>query len=151
VLMIGQVLLPCDECGKLFVKASKKLCKVNFCCRACMDKYNSKRFTNYNETENPMNAKGRTLEQRFAMRNRRINAKDRQGKDVHTYNKQLGEVEHRKIMRLKLGRPLESDEVVHHKDGNPLNNKPSNLQVMTRSEHTRLHIREYWRTRNGKE
>ena len=114
-----------------------------------MNNFNSKRFTTYNTTENPMNAKGRTLEQRFAMRVRRMNAKDRQGKEAHTYNKQLGEVEHRKIMRLKLGRPLESDEVVHHVDGNPLNNKPSNLQVMTRSEHTRLHIREYWRKRNG--
>ena len=97
-----------------------------------------------------MNTKSRTLEQRFAMRSRRKNAKDRQGKEVHTYNKQLGEVEHRKIMRLKLGRSLESDEVVHHVDGNPLNNKPSNLQVMSRSEHTRLHIREYWRKRNGR-
>lgn len=148
--MKNEVMIPCDECGKVFVKAIRSVTKVNFCCRLCMDKYNSKRFTDYNQTQNPMNAKGRTLEQRFAMRNRRINAKDRKGKEVHTYNKQLGEVEHRKIMRLKLGRPLESDEVVHHVDGNPLNNKPSNLQVMTRSEHTRLHIREYWRKRNGR-
>ena len=99
-----------------------------------------------------MNTKGRTLEQRFAMRSRRKNAKDRQGKEVHTYNKQLGEVEHRKIMRLKLGRDLTKDEVVHHKDGNPQNNMPSNLMIMTRSEHTRLHIKEYWRLKkNGKE
>ena len=98
-----------------------------------------------------MNAKGRTLEQRFAMRKRRILAKDRVGKEAQTYNRQFGELEHRKIMRLKLGRPLEESEVVHHKDGNPHNNKPSNLQVMTRSEHTRLHIREYWRNKNAKE
>ena len=150
-MLINKVLLPCDECGKVFAKAQRKLCNLNFCCRLCMDKYNSKRFTQYNETENPMNTKGRTLEQRFAMRSRRKNAKDRQGKEIHTYNKQLGEVEHRKIMRLKLGRDLTKDEVVHHKDGNPQNNMPSNLMIMTRSEHTRLHIKEYWRLKkNGK-
>jgi len=96
-----------------------------------------------------MNMKGRTLEQRFQMRERRKNAKDRTGKETHTYNKQLGETEHRKIMRLKLGRPLKDDEVVHHVDCNPFNNKPSNLIVMTRSEHTRLHIREYWRLKKN--
>ena len=92
-----------------------------------------------------MNAKGRTIEERFAMRDRRINAKDRVGKDVHTYTKQLGEPEHRKIMRIKLGRDLKPDEVIHHIDGNRNNNKPSNLAVMTRSDHTRLHMKEYWR------
>ena len=149
---MSKVLVPCDRCNKLFSKPTKKLTKVNFCCRACMDSFNSERFHNYNETENPMNNKGRTIEQRFAMRDRRKNANDRVGKECHTYNKQLGEVEHRKIMRMKLGRELTSDEVVHHIDGNPLNNKPSNLMIMSRSEHTRLHIRNYWdRRRSGKE
>lgn len=147
---MSKVLIPCDECLHLFYKSERKICKLNFCCRKCLDNFNSKKFSIYNSTENPMNEKGRTVEQRFAMRDRRINAKDRKGKEVHTYNKQLGEVEHRKIMRLKLGRPLRQDEVVHHKDGNPLNNKPSNLVVMSRSEHTRLHIKNYWsKKRNG--
>lgn len=114
-----------------------------------MDRYNSERFSNYNETENPMNAKGRTIEERFAMRDRRMNAKDRVGKDVHTYSKQLGELEHRKIMRIKLGRELRDDEVIHHIDGNRYNNKPNNLAVMTRSEHTRLHMLEYWRKKHA--
>ena len=148
---MSKILIPCDECGVIFAKPKCRIHKVNFCCRKCMDNYNSKRFTTYNENENPMNAKGRTIEQRFAMRKRRILAKDRVGKEAQTYNRQFGELEHRKIMRLKLGRPLEESEVVHHKDGNPHNNKPSNLQVMTRSEHTRLHIREYWRNKHASE
>ena len=82
------------------------------------------------------------------MRKRRILAKDRIGKEIQHYNRQFGELEHRKIMRLKLGRPLEDCEVVHHIDGNPHNNKPNNLQIMTRSEHSRFHIREYWRKKN---
>ena len=41
-----------------------------------------------------------------------------------------------------LGRTLLKNEVVHHIDGNYLNNDPENLQVMTKSEHTQLHVRE---------
>ncbi len=47
-----------------------------------------------------------------------------------------------------VGRPLKSDEVVHHIDNNGLNNRKSNLQVMTRSEHMLLHS--YDRVRDSK-
>ena len=47
--------------------------------------------------------------------------------------------EHRYVMELKLGRKLTSDEIVHHVDGNPLNNDPDNLVILSRSEHQRLH------------
>ena len=36
---------------------------------------------------------------------------------------------HRWVEEKKLGRKLEPGEVVHHKDGNPLNNSPGNLKV----------------------
>lgn len=52
----------------------------------------------------------------------------------------LGQVlEHRLVMADHLGRPLLSAEIVHHVDENPLNNDPSNLRLMTRGAHTRLH------------
>lgn len=41
-----------------------------------------------------------------------------------------------------LGRPIRRDEVVHHKDGNKLNNEISNLEVMTRAAHTAHHRKE---------
>jgi hypothetical protein len=42
-------------------------------------------------------------------------------------------------MEVKLGRKLKSfKEIVHHKDGNPLNDEYKNLQVLTRSEHSSL-------------
>lgn len=47
---------------------------------------------------------------------------------------------HRVVMEQTLGRPLAKGEIVHHKDGNKLNNDPSNLEVMTQSEHVREHI-----------
>lgn len=49
--------------------------------------------------------------------------------------------EHRHIMQLHLGRKLSFNEVVHHIDGNKRNNNLSNLEVMTRSEHIKHHIK----------
>ena len=50
--------------------------------------------------------------------------------------------EHRLIMEQHLGRPLSSDEVVHHKDGNPSNNDLSNLEVLNRVTHRKAHAKE---------
>lgn len=50
--------------------------------------------------------------------------------------------EARLIMSKIIGRKLKNGnnrEVVHHVDGNKLNNEPSNLLLMTNSEHSRLH------------
>ena len=49
------------------------------------------------------------------------------------------QLEHRAVMSMHLGRALLSTEVVHHRDGNKQNNDPANLQLMTQSEHARLH------------
>lgn len=46
---------------------------------------------------------------------------------------------HRAVMEKHLGRKLTRDEVVHHIDGNKFNNDISNLQLLTNSEHARLH------------
>jgi hypothetical protein len=46
---------------------------------------------------------------------------------------------HDLIAEMMIGRPLRHDEVVHHIDGDKLNNNLDNLEVMTRAEHTTLH------------
>lgn len=51
-----------------------------------------------------------------------------------------GKALHTEIAEWKIGRPLMDGEVVHHKDRNKLNNDPSNLQVMTASDHAKLHF-----------
>ncbi len=48
--------------------------------------------------------------------------------------------EHRHLMEQHLGRKLTEEEIIHHIDGNKLNNTLSNLQLMTRSTHAILHL-----------
>lgn len=47
--------------------------------------------------------------------------------------------EHRLVIEKHLGRKLTSDEIVHHLDGNKLNNDISNLVLTTRSKHIEEH------------
>ena len=47
--------------------------------------------------------------------------------------------EHRYVMEQHIGRKLSEKEIVHHKDGNKLNNNIDNLEVMSASEHSTLH------------
>ena len=49
--------------------------------------------------------------------------------------------EHRYVMECHLGRALNKDEIVHHIDGDIYNNDISNLQLLTNSEHTKLHMK----------
>lgn len=48
-------------------------------------------------------------------------------------------LEHRLVLEAKIGRPLEEFEDGHHINGIKDDNRPDNLEVMTRSEHMRHH------------
>ena len=54
---------------------------------------------------------------------------------------------HRVIMENHVGRKLKRFEVVHHKDGNIHNNAINNLELMSISNHSRLHSLKLWQTK----
>lgn len=60
----------------------------------------------------------------------------------YTRGKNKGKSVHVVTMEERLGRKLRRDEVVHHIDGNKTNNDISNLALLTRGGHARLHQRE---------
>lgn len=56
-----------------------------------------------------------------------------------TRGENKGRCLHVVLVEQHIGRRLKADEVVHHIDHNRSNNEITNLQLMTRAEHTRLH------------
>lgn len=48
-----------------------------------------------------------------------------------------------------IGRFLKNNEVAHHVNENKLDNSPENIELMSFSEHSRLHAKEKWEERGG--
>ena len=61
--------------------------------------------------------------------------------------------EHRFIMEQQIGRYLLKEEIVHHINGDTLDNRVENLELMDHKEHRRLHLKDTlhkrWITRNN--
>lgn len=124
----------CDYCGCEFEGyPGKPRGKHTFCGQSCRLSAMAER----NRTTQRVNKKGGlTFEERTKIRNSRLK------EDSESYAKLYGRHEHRVVMEGILGRPLRSDEIVHHINHIKRDNRPGNLALMTQSEHIRLHLRE---------
>lgn len=127
------VVLICENCGKSFERSlAEGIHKHNFCSRECAKPYLSKKFTEYDKTNNPVSM---TPSKRAKLRIWHLGRGD--GK---TYTKTYGRHTHRIVAEQILGRPLKQGEVVHHMDGNKRNNDPKNLMVFaSQAEHAKWH------------
>lgn len=107
--------IPCIYCGKTkyICDAKIKRHKFHFCGNICKVKYwRGKNHSCYRD-----NIKGY----------RKISIGGKRFK------------QHKLILENKIGRKLKKNEVTHHLDENKSNNNPSNLIVLTKSEHRCIH------------
>lgn len=130
----GKITLKCDYCGKEYIKNKCHITKNNFCSKKCHGKWAS--INNVGEHSPRWNG----------------GIYNHIGKYIHirqpdgTYKQ-----EHRIVMENHLGRELDSDEIVHHIDGDGENNALDNLRLTTRAEHARLHTKERWENDKAKD
>lgn len=100
----------CLNCGKVFFIKASKGDKRFTCSQVCVDKLRAKK-----------------------------GAKSHFADGSVVYKKKKFDPIHRIIMGQYLGRKIRKNEVVHHKNGNNLDNRIENLELMTKSEHQKHH------------
>lgn len=136
----------CDWCKKKFSptvyqRSKKRKGSSIFCSKKCTNKFNSERQKG---SKNSFYGKKHTKE--FIEKFRKSVTKTGKSKNANGYitinvceNYPNGILEHRKIVQDHIGRELSSNEIVHHINGIRDDNRIENLQIMTPSEHTKLH------------
>ena len=89
-----------------------------------------------NRSENAINKKIKKMNLQINWKHYYINAN---GYLVNCEDRKHRYLVHRRLIEEKIGRKLKNNEVVHHIDGNKLNNNINNLKLMTRKEHIEIH------------
>lgn len=125
----------CLECGTLMAYSKPRypspaeFRRTKFCSHRCSEKHIQGRPRVHPERYLAISGQGRIG-----------------GWYIHLPGKKGRFLEHRVLAAKALGRPLKRDEVVHHINGNPLDNSYGNMLICTNSYHRALHWRMYKRT-----
>ena len=98
----------------------------------------ARRGTHWNVTEEGRENMRIAAIKRWEGRSRGISLKPNGYYEI-TVGRNKGRPLHDIIMEIYIGRRLKKGEVVHHKNGIRTDNEITNLELLTRSEHSRLH------------
>lgn len=141
--------IKCDFCNKAINRFPSQVKQRNFCSKECRDKHRSKKHNpdgyqrkwnagHLSELNRKLNPIRMTDDVKVKIRESHLGKGE--GK---AYKKVHQRHEHRIVAEQMLGRKLLKGEVVHHIDGNKLNNNPDNLMVFkSQKEHAAWHANE---------
>jgi len=140
----GEIKKHCEKCGRLLVlKNTRDIKRKRFCSRQCLIKtINPGRFVKKpsEETRQKMrDAKLRILAQGWKPTGWKKYDIPTRLSNHHDYLFKGNNRLHRLIAEQALGRKLTPGEIVHHKDENKLNNNLNNLEILSRSDHMKIH------------
>ncbi|MBO5570564.1 MAG: HNH endonuclease [Clostridia bacterium] len=145
----------CSNCGTLFAYVGSHASRNQdfFCSNDCYIAFKTKKEIIQCEwcgtTFNKKRSDIKRTNHNFCCANCALAFRQKEGETAwnHRVN---GQVFHRQIAEEKIGRKLHPWEEVHHIDGDHFNNDPSNIMVLSKSEHSKVHASWKERSQDGK-
>ncbi len=145
----------CDNCGKQYEYTGNHKNRNShfFCCYECFSQFREKKVLVTCEWCGKSFRKKRSdlarTKHSFCCNDCRLQYV--RSLNADNPNKRIeGRLVYHRLAEQKYGRPLKEGEQVHHIDGNHANNAIDNLEVLTASEHSKLHASKKERDRFGK-
>jgi hypothetical protein len=122
----------CIECGWQFQYSKNIGHEIKFCSKKCISFYNSRVSKKFLDIPSCLENSSRKIDKTLGYVRIYV--------PMHTEANTWGYVyEHRIVAEQIIGRRLNKEEIVHHKNGKRWDNRLENLEVMNKNDHAKLH------------